>query len=235
MKVLKSSQFLADTFSENDVLVLAGPSGTGKTEITLNLATFLTNAVVVDLDFCKSDFTLRSDRFCAPAVIPQKEDPLRYADTPQLDQKVLALLGEAGPQRQVIIDLGGDYRGLKVFQVIRPLLERKRWHIALVINFSRPFFQHEGDYCRFAVRVREIFGLQFQSLVANTHLMGLTDRTVLQEGWQKTRNLSRLLAIPILFAAVWEEVLPIHPQWEYFEGAIISIKRFVRLPWEESL
>ncbi len=233
MKVLKSSSFFTDTLKASDILVLAGPSGTGKTEITLNLSTFLPKATMVDLDFCKGDFTLRSDRFHAPVSVPQRKSPMRYADTPSIDQQLLALIGGAGSGNQVIIDLGGDYRGLKIFQVIRPLLRQKNWHMSLVVNFLRPFFQEEEHYHAFARRVEETFNLRFHSLIANTHLMELTDWNMLQESWQRTRNLSDSLSLPLFFATVWEEILPIDLRWECFEGAVVAIKRFLCLPWEE--
>jgi len=233
MKILKSSQFFVDTLKAVDILVLAGPSGVGKTELTLNLSTFLTDSTVVDLDFCKGDFTLRSDRFQAPVFIPQKRNPLRYADTPVIDQELLALIGRAGAQNPVIIDLGGDQRGLKIFQVVRPLLAKKNWHVSLVVNFCRPFFQEEESYRTFIVRAEETFNLRFHSLIANTHLVELTDWMTFQEGWQRTRSLAGSLSLPLFFTAVWEEILPSESRWECFDGAVVAIKRFLHLPWEE--
>jgi hypothetical protein len=233
MKILKSSRFFADTLKTTDVLVLAGPGGVGKTELALNLSTFLTNSTVVDLDFCKGDFTLRSDRFQAPICIPQKKNPMRYADTPIIDQELLALIGRACAQSQVIIDLGGDQRGLKIFQVVRPLLAKKNWHVSLVVNFRRPFFREEENYRAFIGKAEEAFNLQLHSLIANTHLLELTDWMTLQEGWQRTRSLAGSLSLPLFFTAIWEAILPSESRWECFEDAVVAIKRFLCLPWEE--
>ncbi|MEN3185576.1 MAG: hypothetical protein ABDK94_01260 [Atribacterota bacterium] len=233
MRILKSTQFFSDTLSGNDVFILAGPSGVGKTEITLNLAAFLSNSTVVDLDFCKSDFTLRSDRFCAPVPVPQRNNPFRYADVPTIDQKLLSLVGRAAIHGQVVIDLGGDRQGMKIFQVIKPILLKKRWHLSLVVNFSRPFFEEERDYCAFVAKIEEMFDLRFHSIIANTHLMELTDWAMLWKSWQKTKELSHMISLPLLLATVWEGMVSADHRWERFEGAVAAIRRFLRLPWEE--
>lgn len=233
MKILKSSRFFTETLSENDIFILAGPSGVGKTEITLNLAAFLSHSTVVDLDFCKGDFTIRSDRFRAPVSAPQRKNPIRYAETPSVDQELLSLIGRACAGNQVVVDLGGDHRGMKIFQVIRPILTRKKWHLSLVVNFSRPFFEEEKDYCAFAAKTEEMFDLRFHSLIANTHLMELTDWAVLWKGWQKAKELSHLLSLPLFFATVWEGIVFTDHQWEGFEDAVVAIQRFLCLPWEE--
>lgn len=234
MKILKSSLFFEHTLATADILVLAGPSGTGKTEITLNLATLFDRVTVVDLDFSKSDFTLRSERFQIPFSIPQRRSSRRYADTPWMEQELLQLIAQAGPWNRVLIDLGGNERGLRIFQMLKPLLRQKKWHLSLVTNFSRPFFQKEENYYTFIRYTEETLGLRYHSLVANTHLIEWTHWTTLQKGWERAKRLSENLSLPLFFATIWEKVLPSQPCWKYFDEAVVVIERFIFLPWEES-
>ncbi|MGQ9473512.1 MAG: hypothetical protein ACUVRN_05620 [Candidatus Caldatribacteriaceae bacterium] len=234
MKILKSSTFFEHTLAKADILVLAGPSGTGKTEITLNLATFFDQVTVVDLDFSKGDFTLRSERFQAPVPIPQKRSPKRYADTTWMEQEILQLISQAGSQSRVLIDLGGNERGLRFFQMLKPLLYSKNWHLSLVVNFSRPFFQKEENYYAFVRHTEETLELRYHSLIANTHLLEWTRWTTLRESWERTKHLSENLSLPLFFVTIWGKALPLQSFWECFDEAIVVIERFISLPWEES-
>ncbi len=237
MEIIKSSSFFISTIENNHVFVLGGPSGTGKTELALNLATFFERmgilATVIDLDFTKGDFTLRSNRFRTYVPIPQRGEETRYGNVPHIPQKLLQHIEGASHDRRFIIDLGGNERGMQFLQIVKPVLKHKRVHVTLVTNFFRPFFEAEEHYQSFASRIERGLDFRFHSVIANSHLMEFTTWEVLARSWQKTQNLVTMLSSPLFFATVWGKTCDEEILGECLSGAIVRIKRFLDLPWRD--
>lgn len=237
MEVLKSSSFLEEVMTSGEIFVFSGPGGTGKSEVAANFATLLVirgfSCALVDLDFSKGDFTLRSGRFALEKPLILQRGRERYTEAPTFGQDVLELFNRAGGEFRLVVDLGRDERGLRVFRSLKPFWERRKIHVALVVNFARPFFGEVESYMDFVHTLRKHHGVPFASLVANTHLMHETDPLLLEKGWKKTRTLERALNLPILFASLWERNKSYYPLVDWGESAVFAISRFMVLPWGE--
>jgi hypothetical protein len=237
VEVLKSSSFLEEVITSGEIFVFSGPGGTGKSEVAANFATLLAtrgiSCTLVDLDFSKGDFTLRSGRFALEQSLILQGGKERYTEAPTFGQDVLELFSRAGGKFRLVVDLGRDERGLRVFRSLKPFWEKRKTHVVLVVNFARPFFEDVESYIAFVRNFREHHGVPFASLVANTHLMHETDPFLLERGWKKTQALEKVLNLPILFASLWERNKNYYPLVDWGESAVFAISRFVVLPWGE--
>lgn len=237
MELLKSSKVFEETVATGDIFVFCGPGGTGKSEVAVNFSVFLegkgTPCTLIDLDFSKGDFTLRSPRFRVPSFLFPQEGRASYIETPLFTQELTALFSRVREGWRLVIDLGRDERGLRLFRSLQPLWEESNTHVTLVVNFARPFFRNVEGYVRFVEDMRQRYSIPFASLVANTHLMGETDVHLLEESWWKTRSLAETLSLPILFVSLWEEKRNYYSLIDWQENAVFAISRFLVLPWRE--
>lgn len=237
MELLKSSKVLEEIVTVGEVFVFSGPGGTGKSEIAANFCAFLkgrgVRCALLDLDFSKGDFTLRSARFDVPDLLFPRKERAAYTETPFFAQDLVALFSQAGEGLRVVVDLGRDEKGLRLFRSLKPLWEKQNTHIALVVNFARPFFEEVTSYVNFVEDVKRRYGIPFASLVANTHLMQETNPYLLEEGWQRTRYLGEALGLPVFFASLWEKKKGYYHFVDWRESAVFAISRFLSLPWEE--
>ena len=49
-------------------------------------------------------------------------------------------------------------------------------------------------------------------------------------GWQKAGSFSQKENLPIFFVSIWEDLIESLP-WNIFDSAVVSIRRFLHLPW----
>lgn len=237
MELLKSSRILEETLATSDIFVFCGPGGTGKSEMAVNFSVLLGRrdvpCALVDLDFSKGDFTLRSLRFHVPGLIFPQGGKAPYAETPFFARELIALFLRGKEELRLVVDLGRDEKGLRLFRSLRPLWEERSVHVALVVNFARPFFEDVTSYVNFVEDMKRRYDIPFASLVANTHLMRETDVHLLKEGWERAKSLERALGLPILFASLWEQKKDYYRLLDWQESAVFAISRFLVFPWGE--
>lgn len=236
-ELLKSSRILEKALVTSDVFVFCGPGGTGKSEMAVNFSVLLERrgmpCALVDLDFSKGDFTLRSSRFHVPGSLFPQEGRAPYAETPLFTRELITLFLRRKEELRLVVDLGRDEKGLRLFRSLRPFWEKRSIHVALVVNFARPFFEDVTSYVNFVEDMKRRYDVPFASLVANTHLMRETDVHLLKEGWERTRSLEKALGLPILFASIWEGKKDYYWLLDWQESAVFAISRFLVFPWGE--
>lgn len=237
MELLRSSRILEETLATSDVFVFCGPGGTGKSEMAVNFSALLGRrgipCALIDLDFSKGDFTLRSLRLRVPGLLFPQKERTPYTETPLFTRELIALFLQEQEGLRLVLDLGRDEKGLRLFRSLRPFWEKRSMHVALVVNFARPFFGDVPSYVHFVEDMKRRYDIPFASLVANTHLMKETDVDLLKEGWERAKSLKEALGLPILFASLWEEKKDYYRLLDWRESAVFAISRFLASPWEE--
>lgn len=133
------------------LIILVGHSGSGKSEVAVNLALAYRElgrqSVLVDLDLVKPYFRSRLVRDTLTAegvevVVPEGE--LLYADIPIIAPAVMSHLALQGrPDNDakspvVIVDVGGNDNGARVLGSLSKFIDPKRAELLFVVNANRP-------------------------------------------------------------------------------------------------
>ena len=173
-------------FGDYRFLVITGNYGSGKTEISLNLAMGCAadeKTTLVDLDIVNPYF--RSG---------EKAEELREAgirtlmptfalttvDIPALPAEIQSVFET--PSERVIFDVGGDDTGAAALGRYYPsfMARRGETSVWMVVNCMRPLTQTAEDITELAERIQSRGRLALDGLINNTNLAG---RTTEEKAW----------------------------------------------------
>ena len=181
-----------DMFSHR-VSILTGHYGTGKTEVSVNLALALAaegeQVMLADLDIVNPYFRSRERRPLlekAGVRVISSSQACSDADVPALPAELLTIL----ENREIrgILDIGGDPVGARVLARFQPKIVQEDYQLIFVLNANRP-----------EVRDAESAAAYLRSgLVNNTHLCGETTPAEIRKGAALAQEVSRQTGIPIL-------------------------------------
>ena len=188
------------------VVAFAGPFGSGKTEIAINLASALAakgaRVSLADLDVVNPYFRSREarevlERRGVRLFAPPPE--MGFADLPVLAPGVAALISGEDP---AILDVGGDAPGARVIGVFSCILRNVQHDVLFVVNASRPY-AHTAGAAHLALRAwEEISGTRVTGIVANAHFLEETSRATVLHGLDVARETAQLAGLEVAFAGV---------------------------------
>ena len=172
-----------DMFSHR-VSILTGHYGTGKTEVSVNLALALAaegeQVMLADLDIVNPYFRSRERRPLlekAGVRVISSSQACSDADVPALPAELLTIL----ENREIrgILDIGGDPVGARVLA-------------------NRPEVRDAESAAAYLRSIEAVTGLTCSGLVNNTHLCGETTPAEIRKGAALAQEVSRQTGIPIL-------------------------------------
>lgn len=158
-------------FGSEHLIALAGPRGSGKTELALNLMAHCERVQVFDADMYKPIMRARDvgmgDRREGTTVPEWK-----YMDTPVIEYSPEVWLSKG---LNVVLDMGGGELGLVPLNVLRSLLKGRNINFFVVVNPYRP-------HSRFLIdRIVSMLPGR-PSFILNPHLLEETDEDVVLRG-----------------------------------------------------
>ena len=225
---------------EKRIIIIGGAYGSGKSEISLNLAQRLAAQgscpVVVDLDFVNPYFRSRDwqGRLGEMVEVVSSMEGYEGADLPAISARILAELRLG--QRPLIIDLGGDPIGAKVLGsfAYEPALTTA--HFWLVLNPYRPFTEEPPAMVRMVRELESAAGLKGDGLIANPNLLEATQPEQIEQGLTKIQKAAVALQLPIKFVAVesqsWiNNYTNLRARLEPLGVEVLSLKRHLFPPW----
>lgn len=222
-------------FGEAVYLVFTGNYGSGKTEITLNLALESTKQMkttLVDLDIVNPYF--RSG---------EKAEELRDAgvrmlmptyamttvDIPALPAEIQSVFEI--PSDRVIIDVGGDDTGAAALGRYYPSfrVRRKQTKMILVINCMRPLTRTKDEILDLAQRIQNRGRLKIDLIINNTNLADETTTEMIEEGEKIVLECAEALnCIPVITAGN-KDLL----RKSRLSTPIFPVKRYMKPEWME--
>lgn len=218
------------------ILVLVGNYGSGKTEISLNLALKLARrgekVTLVDLDIVNPYF-----RSSERTELLEKEGVKVYApsfamstvDVPSLPADIQAVF--ADKSRRVIFDVGGDDTGAAALGQYKPYFNQDDVEVLFVVNAFRPLSGDADSVCDLMLRVAGRSRLSPTAVINNANVAWETEESDLVRGEELLREVSTRMNLPIGYLCAKQDILDKLP--DHLSGERIAIDILMRPEWME--
>lgn len=218
------------------VIVIVGNYGSGKTELSLNLALKMAErgeqVTLVDLDIVNPYF-----RSSERTALLQEHGIKVYApsfamttvDVPSLPADIQAVF--ADKTRRVIFDVGGDDTGAAALGRYKPYFDQDDVTVLFVVNAFRPLSGEADGVCDLITRVANRSRLQPDFLVNNANVAWETKKEDLDRGEALLQEVSERLKLPIGYLCAKEDIMAQLPM--SLSGERITIEILMRPDWME--
>lgn len=218
------------------ILVLVGNYGSGKTEISLNLALKLARrgekVTLVDLDIVNPYF-----RSSERTELLEKEGVKVYApsfamstvDVPSLPADIQAVF--ADKSRRVIFDVGGDDTGAAALGQYKPYFDQDDVEVLFVVNAFRPLSGDADSVCDLMLRVAGRSRLSPTAVINNANVAWETEESDLVRGEELLCEVSTRMNLPIGYLCAKQDILDKLP--DHLSGERIAIDILMRPEWME--
>jgi hypothetical protein len=227
---------LYPTIHHNLVIVVGG-YGSGKSEISVNLARLLatsgsTPVALADLDIVNPYFRSREAAeklasFGVRSLVPHGTQV--YADLPvvipDIKREIENRVG------WLILDIGGDDVGARVLSSLTESISPLSYDMLFVVNERRPFTSDVARAMKVMKEIEVSSRFRFTGLIANTHLMTETTAEIVLAGIDMARHLSAKTGLAISFASVEKSVLSGMTR-QQIGLPILELDRALVKPWE---
>ncbi|MCP4686139.1 MAG: ATP-binding protein [bacterium] len=230
------TRFTPPQFS-NKILIIVGGFGSGKSEVSVNLAAYLARTsseavTIADLDVINPYFRSREAAsqlasLGVKSLIPGGENV--HADLPIVIPEVKGAIEEPGGT--LILDVGGDDLGARVLSSLRDAFPATGYDLLLTHNANRPFTSDLEGTLKVMSEIEGASRMKFTGIICNTHLMKDTTSEVVLTGLKQSREVSATANVPIVFLSAVTEVLETMDP-ELIDCPILPLNRSLLKPWE---
>jgi len=224
-----------EDFQTDQILVVVGNYGSGKTEVAVNLAIERKKAGVpvdiIDLDLVNPYFRTREARRTLRSrdinVILPPEQYLN-ADLPILSPGVSAALRRRGAL--VIVDAGGDGAGARVLASLAGDLRGRRVNTLQAVNPLRPETETFDGCARMREKIEAASHLRVDGVIGNANLLEETTVEHIYDGGDFVKALARRFGVPLAFVTV-PAALAADLDSSRIDCPVLIIRRQLVPPW----
>lgn len=227
------AQGFLNRFDLPRIVIFAGPAGSGKSEVSVNVCRLLKQqepVVLVDLDIVKPLFRLRNMRQYLELFHIRMISSGEQWDVSDLP----VLPGDLGSwllsDSRVVIDLGGAGAGARVIRQYQSVLDGQDAEVFFVANPYRPFSATAEALALQLTEIESFTGLTIHRLVSNPHLKEHSSLATIMSGHQVVEEFASLSGRPVLFLAVQENL--VSAVVKAVATPILPMKLFIKPPWE---
>ena len=232
--MLQQKILLTKMIGNKRMTAICGAFGTGKTEISVNIALKLAaeqkkRVILVDLDIVNLYFRSRDkcDALAAKGIkVISGAKGFENADLPALAPEILEVFAQK--DSLVIFDLGGSDYGGTVLSRFNEYLKNEKINLWLVVNPFRPFNEKNEDTVAMAEHISRRARLPVSGIIANPHLMNQTTDALIEQG---LAQINRIQKYPLKFLTVMEDYYKPEMEKE-FEIPIMVLSKNMIQPWE---
>ncbi len=217
------------------IIIIAGNYGSGKTEISINLAIHRKRSGIevriADLDLVNPYFRTREARHLLSKngidlVIPPEQ--YLQADLPILSPVVAGMIQH--PAELTLIDAGGDDAGVTVLASLGDAFRGRKVRMLQVVNPYRPFTETIEGCLEMKERIEKASKIRVSGFIGNPNLIDETTVDHIYEGNNFLRKLAAQSGLPIEFIAIAVDLLQEIDSGR-FECPLLPIARQLVPPW----
>lgn len=220
------------------IVVIVGNYGSGKTEISINLAV---NRKLAGIDVSVADLDLVNPYFRAREARKQlselgigiilPSDKYLQADLPILTPAVAGLIRK--PSRLTILDVGGDKVGATVLAALSDALDGKRYRMLQVINPFRPFTDTLKGCMRIKDEIEKASRMSISGIIGNANLIDETTVDLIYDGYDFVSKVSVETGLPLEFITVSSRFSD-EIDMKRFSCPVLKLHRQLVPPWKKA-
>jgi len=220
------------------IVVVVGNYGSGKTEVSINLAVDRKRAGVdvrvADLDLVNPYFRTREARNQLSMLgIDMALPPEIYlqADLPILSPVVSGLI--KNPAELTIIDAGGDDAGATVLASLADAFSGKSIHMVQVVNSLRPFTNTVKGCLKMRREIETASKMPITGIIGNSNLIDETRPEDIYRGYEFVKLLSQESGLTLKFITVPSDLIT-GVDLSRFSCPVLQIERQLVPPWKKA-
>jgi Mrp family chromosome partitioning ATPase len=212
------------------ITIIAGHYGSGKSEISVNLALLNKVDYIVDLDIINPYFRSRAldDLFTENGIklVESTVKGMLNSDMPYVSGE--GAVPFVNKNVTAIYDLGGTENGAKVLiQFLHRTDDYSDVDFLVSVNTFRPETANSELILKTITLLEAQTQLKVTGLINNTNLIDETEESDVIHGEEVLKEVSNKLGIPIVYTVVEE-----HKNFTYqFMGERITLSRYVARKW----
>ena len=224
---------MSNTVTFKRYTVMIGNFGSGKTELSINLAIDAAkkgSTMLVDMDIINPYFKSSSKQQIleqAGVRVIKPDYANTMMDVPTLPAEMYAPF-DTKPDRAVL-DIGGDPVGASVLGLLQEHFAKCKdeSEFLFVINPARPMQSTPEAILSLLREIEAKARIQVTGLICNGNLAQETDMDIIAQGEQMAEAVSRLTGIPIKCTAIKEDLAP------SYEGdyPVLPVHLYMRPDW----
>jgi hypothetical protein len=229
---------IAEVEQIKGIVIIVGNYGSGKTEVSINLAVNQKRAGVdvkiADLDLVNPYFRTREARnpllkLGIEVVVP--EEKYLQADLPILSPAVSGLIRH--PMELTLIDAGGNDVGATVLAALADSFSNKHVHMLQVVNPFRPFTDTIESCLKIRSEIERASKMTINGIIGNANLIDETSVDDIYNGYDFVKALSVESRLPLEFITASVELLP-EIDMGRFSCQVLPIERQLVPPWKKA-
>ncbi len=229
-------QFPLPTFSRR-ILTIVGGYGSGKSEVSVNLARYLAVSTdrpvaIADLDIVNPYFRSREASRLLEQLGIEPVHPsgnLAHADLPIIIPRVKGAIERY--DGTLVLDVGGDDVGARVLGSLGDSFPADDYDLFLVLNANRPFTSTVDACLTLMNKIEAASRLKFSGIISNTHMLEYTTAETVRDGLKLARALSTATSLPIVFVSAMKKQLE-DLSSDDIDVPVLPLERLLLKPWE---
>ena len=219
------------------IVVVVGNYGSGKTEVSINLAVHRKHAGVdvriADLDLVNPYFRTREAKgplaeMGIEVVLPA--DQYLQADLPILSPLVAGMIRRSA--KLTLLDVGGDDVGATVLATLADAFKDKPIRVLQVVNPLRPFTETIEGCLKVRKEIEQASRLTIDGIIGNANLIDETTADDIYDGHDFVNGFCESSGLPLEFITVSRELLPVVNSRQ-FACPVLPIERQLVPPWQK--